>query len=227
VIQRKPLRAEVQQEILNRIVDGRLPERQRINETHLATELGVSRTPLREAMLGLEAGGFLISDLGRGFQIPELSPSEFSQIQSVLGHLEPLALLAAPPLDGRRIADLNNLLGRSRLAAQRGGREGIAAMSLLILRWSVSLTATCANRVLADQIHRLEGLANRYWFAAFAGGLAAEPLFASLEEIYHAVRTGDLPLAGKLWGTHIERFAGLATPVIERESVGELGEGGR
>ncbi len=51
MFQRKPLREDVQKEILNRIVDGRLAAGSRINETHLAADMGLSRTPLREAMI--------------------------------------------------------------------------------------------------------------------------------------------------------------------------------
>ena len=42
-------------ELRHRIVDGQLPAGERINEVHLARQLGVSRTPLREALSRLAA----------------------------------------------------------------------------------------------------------------------------------------------------------------------------
>jgi DNA-binding GntR family transcriptional regulator len=47
MIQRKPLRDDVQKEILARLIDQRLVPGSRVNESHLSIELGVSRTPLR------------------------------------------------------------------------------------------------------------------------------------------------------------------------------------
>lgn len=47
--------------------------KQRINEVALAGELGISRTPLREALNRLAAEG-LLEDRGRGFAVPELNP---------------------------------------------------------------------------------------------------------------------------------------------------------
>jgi len=50
MIERQPLRKQVQKEILARIADNRLPPEMRINESHLALDMGISRTPLREAL---------------------------------------------------------------------------------------------------------------------------------------------------------------------------------
>jgi len=47
--------------------------KQRINEVTLAADLGISRTPLREALNRLAAEG-LLEDRGRGFSVPELQP---------------------------------------------------------------------------------------------------------------------------------------------------------
>ena len=92
MIQRKPLRDEIQKEIIARITDGRLAPGQRINETHLATDLGISRTPLREAMITLGASGFLHSDMGKGYLVPALEANEFADLQAVVVLLAPAAL---------------------------------------------------------------------------------------------------------------------------------------
>lgn len=48
-IERRPLRADVGAEILGRIIDGRLRSGTRVNESHLARDLGISRTRSEEA----------------------------------------------------------------------------------------------------------------------------------------------------------------------------------
>jgi DNA-binding GntR family transcriptional regulator len=49
---------------------------ERLNEVEIAKQLGVSRTPLREALNRLETEGFLTSTLGKGFYCREIDPKE-------------------------------------------------------------------------------------------------------------------------------------------------------
>jgi len=96
MFERRPLRNDVQRAIRERIVDARLPAGASLNENRLAAELGISRTPLREAMLGLEATGFLTSIMGRGFRVPELDSEEFRDLATILSRLAPLAVELSP-----------------------------------------------------------------------------------------------------------------------------------
>jgi DNA-binding GntR family transcriptional regulator len=132
MFQRKPLRNDLHKEILARIGDGRLPPGQRINESRLSSALGISRTPLREAMLGLEALGFLGSHMGRGFLVPPLNAQEFADIQFVLTELKPMALSLSFPLPPGRIMELHNQLVRARRRAETPGPERIDAVINMI-----------------------------------------------------------------------------------------------
>ena len=147
MFQRKPLRDDLHKEILARIGDGRLPAGQRINESRLSSSLGISRTPLREAMLGLEALGFLGSDMGRGFLVPALNVQEFIDIQFVLANLKPLALSLSFPLPPGRIMELHNQLGRARLRAQKPGPERPASLVEMIHPYSRLILGTCSNSI--------------------------------------------------------------------------------
>lgn len=205
MIQRKPLRDDIQKEVVARINDGRLAAGQRINETHLSVDLGISRTPLREAMLTLVAAGFLDSDVGRGFQVPPLNPVEFVELQAVLTRLAPFALsLTGPPAPGR-LMELGNLLGRARL-------PGDQALPLpeAVFRWSWLLVEDCPNRLLRAEVLRLEGLARRYWRTAVEGGLETGPLLQSLAAIYELLRAKKLAEAQNAWVEHIGLFTGKA-----------------
>ncbi|NMD46581.1 MAG: GntR family transcriptional regulator, partial [Propionibacterium sp.] len=59
VIQRRSLRAQIRDELLQRLRDGSIEAGAGINEAELASELGVSRTPLREALISLETEGHI------------------------------------------------------------------------------------------------------------------------------------------------------------------------
>ena len=210
--QRKPLRDAIQKEILGRIIDGSLPSGQRINETRLAVDLGLSRTPLREAMLTLGASGILKSDMGKGFAVPSLDPVEMRQVLDMLAVLQPLALGRAMPLSPAQLLDISNHLSRARvrLGKQATGPEAGMALAGLVFNWSEGMLRDCPNAILKADINRLEGLAARYWFTAGARGMETKNLFDSFDGLYGLVRKGQKDQACQVWATHIQKFGDLA-----------------
>lgn len=89
---KRPLRDHVKHQVLERLVRGMLPFGNRINETVLAEELGVSPTPLREALLHLQREGFVRSDTARGLTVRPLSQHEVRETYPILCTMECLAL---------------------------------------------------------------------------------------------------------------------------------------
>lgn len=210
MIERKPLRADVQKEILARLVDQRLAPGARVNESHLSAELGVSRTPLREAMLGLEAAGFLGSDVGRGFLVPALVAGPFREGQQILARLAPLALAITSPAP-HRLMDLQNLVGRARLRLGASPAERAADLAPLSQRWSALLLDGCPNRTLQQDISRLEALAVRSWREALRLGFDATVQVNSWQSLYEQVRNGEREAAAAAWGRHLETFGAEAS----------------
>ena len=209
MIQRKPLRDDIQKEIIARITDGRLGAGGRINETHLATDLGISRTPLREAMITLGAAGFLHSDMGKGFLVPPLEAQEFSDLQGVLELLSPVALdFTGPPAPGR-LMELGNLLGRARLPRGQG-----LTLDEAIFRWTWLLVEDCPNALLRAEVLRLDGLARRYWRTASEKGLDPAPLLQSYAAIYELLRAKKMAEAKGSWLNHIRQFGGQAGSIL-------------
>ena len=69
----------------------------RLQDVLLAAELGVSRTPVREALLRLERDGLVESDPNRGFFVAPLSRKEVAEIYPMVWALECLALDSCEP----------------------------------------------------------------------------------------------------------------------------------
>ena len=224
MIQRKPLREDVQKEILARLIDQRLVPGARVNESHLSAELGVSRTPLREAMLGLEAAGFLGSDVGRGFLIPPLVSTPFREAQQVLARLAPLALVLTPPVP-QRLMDLQNLIGRARLRATAPPFERAADLAPLSQRWSLLLLDGCPNLTLQRDIARLEALSVRGWREALRRGVEPTVQLNSWNAIYEQVRSGQRETAAAAWGRHLETFGIEAARFLPVAAAAESANG--
>ena len=156
---RDTLRQQARALLRQRLLEGHLPPG-RINESQLSTEIGISRTPLREALLGLEQEGLLESTPGQGFYALPLSVQEVREIYPVLWTLEALALRLRP-LPGA--AELDEL------AAINERLEKSVADPLQALRydteWHAALLHPCANRRLLDTIAKLKQAAYRYEYA--------------------------------------------------------------
>ena len=79
----------------NMIVDGQLAAGARINEVHLSQQLGISRTPLREALARLAQEGALRSVARIGYFVRPLTVEEFDQLYDIRPILDPEALRLA------------------------------------------------------------------------------------------------------------------------------------
>ena len=90
----------------------------------LASGLGVSRTPLRDALLQLEAEGFVTILPRRGVQVKELARDDIRHLYEVIGALEGAAVLAAYPRLGRTEIAVLRHLNREMKRAIEGGDFG-------------------------------------------------------------------------------------------------------
>ncbi len=157
---RPSLRRSVREAILEKLLDGELPPSSRVNESSLAKSLGVSQTPIREALLGLESDGLLESAPGRGFLVRAFDVKEMRELYSLVGLLEAHALQKAGspnPATLRRLDQLNEQIRRCESRPRRAHE--------LDTRWHQTLLAHSTNQ----RLHRtLEGLkldVARYEFA--------------------------------------------------------------
>ena len=108
-IERISLRRQVLEEVRQLILEGRLASGSRIREGELAAEIGVSRTPVREALNSLEREGQVFSDPGKGFTVSELSANEAQELYPLRALLEPLALRLSGLPDDQTLTDLRDL----------------------------------------------------------------------------------------------------------------------
>jgi len=76
----KPLRELVLEAIREAIINGTLKPRERLMEIQLAEELGVSRTPIREALRKLELEGFIVMVPRKGAYVADVSFKDIADV---------------------------------------------------------------------------------------------------------------------------------------------------
>jgi DNA-binding GntR family transcriptional regulator len=109
---RKDLATEVYQILRGRILDFKVLPGVKISDAELAKELGISRTPVREALIRLCAHGLVQSSHNRGFSVRVFTIKEVRDLYALREALELLSVkLAIGRMGLDQVAALENLLG--------------------------------------------------------------------------------------------------------------------
>ena len=159
LIIRGSLRGEILDRLRSLVVEGDLPPGARINESTLSRELGVSRTPLREALLLLSGEGLVVCEPARGFLTAMLTVAQARDAFPILAALEVLALRSSKGVALHRLDQLRSL------QAEYASAQTLEAARTLDERWHRVLTSGSSNEALTVQIERLRAIERRYWLA--------------------------------------------------------------
>jgi DNA-binding GntR family transcriptional regulator len=200
VIVRTPLRNEVYSALLELIYRGDLPAGTRIRDTALATQLGVSRTPVREALLRLSREGVVAADMGRGFTVGRLDPVEMRETGAILSTLECLALRSCGDIPPERLARLTEIDGQ--LARTRGDVDRCIALDE---EWHRTLLQDCPNGRLRDIIATLWQVPRRYMRAYLREAGRVSLSTQHHARIIEALRRNDRAAAAERFSHHWQR----------------------
>jgi DNA-binding GntR family transcriptional regulator len=184
---------------------GELVAGEQINEVHLAAKLGVSRTPLREALSSLVSEQAVDLIPRRGFFVRKLTIEEARQIYAIRPLLEPEALRLAglpSPADLQSLEEIN-----SDFANAPDARTAIR----LDDSWHLQLLAQCPNRTLVDLLMHVIRRTHRYELAVMGKPEVLNSSAKQHSEIMHALGQGDLEAACALLKTNL---SGLA-PILD------------
>lgn len=130
---------------------GRIAHGQALQEAALAAQLGVSRTPVREALARLASEGLVVAE-GRSFTVPSLTMADIEEIYALRFLLEPEALreIADSKPDRKALAPLR--AGLDDMAAAHEAGDGAAFMEANY-RYRDAWTALVPNKRLVRAIH--------------------------------------------------------------------------
>ncbi|MGW1992870.1 GntR family transcriptional regulator [Embleya sp. NPDC001921] len=157
-IERRSLREQIRDELVRRLARGEFRPGSVVDEAALALEFGVSRTPLREALIALVGEGVLRSGRHRGFEFAPISNREFTELVEIVAELEAYALRSSDP---ERLAEIaGRLLGLADEFPQQVAEYGLIAER--DREWHDLLISACANRRLVGLIASVKTDLRRY-----------------------------------------------------------------
>ncbi len=169
----------VYRELLSAIYDGRLEPGQRLNDVALANELGISRTPVREAIQQLRAIGVVESEPNRFTRVAVVTPAQVRQ------HLVVWVALMHAVIDEVGSALPKGVLRRMETQHRQFSRAVEELRKL-----------GSGDEQLEQRIEKARGLAtaNFGFFAALSETSANPPLRDALERAQHVISLGSLSL---------------------------------
>jgi DNA-binding GntR family transcriptional regulator len=187
--------------ILEAIDAGVYKPGDRLVESELADRLGVSRTPVREALQRLETQAMLTRD-GRSLIVATLDHNQLAELYAVRSELEGLAArLAARHATPEEVRVLQSMVAEDR--ALLGGDP--RALSRANKRFHKQIHLASHNRFLVQQldlVHRSMALMATTSFAAEGRD---EVALAEHDQIVSAIAAGDGEAADQALRTHISR----------------------
>lgn len=125
------LRGQVYDHLRDELLSGSLRAGERIDLDALARSLGVSRTPLREALIILDSEGFVTILPRSGIIINALTLDDIRDLYEIIGSLEGAALFAAKDaMDSRAVDDMAALNGDMSSALDAEDWEGFYRLNL-------------------------------------------------------------------------------------------------
>lgn len=206
----EPLREAVYARIVDLISSGHYPPGAALTEASLSRALDVSRTPVREALLRLEAEGVLRSALARGFTVRPLARREVEELYPILACLEALAVRAAIPAPKATLTTL-----RGTLAELEQCQDPIRRWKL-DTAWHGTLAAASGNEHLVGMISQLRTNVSRYELAYMREITARDEADHQHRDILAAVAAREPDEAAKLLETHWHRGMHLVLEWLAR-----------
>lgn len=130
-IQPISLREQVVQQIRASIIEGRINPNDHITEAMLTKQLGVSRTPIREALILLEQEGLVVNEAYRGCFVRAFTERDISEIFSMRTTLENMAgKIIIEEVREEDLVHLHNSVASQRMAIEQGDFKQVRAIDM-------------------------------------------------------------------------------------------------
>lgn len=197
-----PLRDVVFNTLRKAILTGTLKPGERLMEVHLANKLGVSRTPIREAIRKLELEGLVIMIPRRGAEVAQITEKSLKDVLEVRRALDVLSVeLACDRITEEETATLKKACDDFERAV-RGKDVSVIATADVALH-DIIVKAT-GNQRLQQLVNNLAEQMYRYRFVYIKDESQHDKLVREHKEIFESIADRDKERASKAARIHID-----------------------
>lgn len=210
---------QVLEALLTALRNGDIRPGTRLTEEGLAKRLGVSRTPIREALRQLARQGTLDVPPGGGYAVPSPSPQEIRQTVAVRLMLEPSAVRMAAEEYGA--AELKAISDAIRRAEEAVPRVQPAAFVAALDECRDALFGRISNAMLSKLIGGFGGHLLFIRATTLKDRAQRALVVAQLTEIRDAIEAHDGARAERLWAEYIGQSADLVSRAAARNAAVE------
>lgn len=197
-----PLRDVVFNTLRQAILTGELKPGERLMEIHLADRLGVSRTPIREAIRKLELEGLVVMIPGKGAQVARITEKNLKDVLEVRRALDMLAVrLACSRMDDEYKKQLREACDEFARVVKNNNTKDITEADV---RFHDIINKATGNDRLIQLVNNLAEQMYRYRLEYIKDAAYHNRLVAEHEEIYSAIMDGDEERAAKAVVLHID-----------------------
>lgn len=194
IARRPPLRDEVREAITGRIVKGLHPAGARIHEGQLAKELGVSRTPVREALMHLQQLGVVEVRPNSGFYVVPITATDIREVYPIIGALESLGVRLTPePHFAQILEELSAITSEMESATDQPKRS-----EELDNLFHALLISRCGNDRLVSTVSELKRVVNRYETGYMTDQESVQASAVQHRTVVEALGAGDRSRAEEL-----------------------------
>jgi DNA-binding GntR family transcriptional regulator len=220
------VRSRVYSELRRGIIQGTLPEGSPLVSTELSAQLGVSRTPVREAIVRLVHDGLAVETEAGQVVVRPVTREELRSFFEIRAELERLAARrAVERLDQAWLAHLE----RSEEQLEAAVEEGASAARQVELNETFHrlLYERSGNALLARAIHDLEAITARRLISRLYERADPQTTIREHRAIVAAVAAGDAAAAAREAGAHVERAGDYLIGFLDEleEDAGEPPDG--
>jgi DNA-binding GntR family transcriptional regulator len=216
-----PLAEQAYQEIRARILDNLWSPGYQALEQEVALALGMSRTPVREAMMRLQQEGLVEVAPRRGMRVLPVSPTDMREIYEILTALE---CMAAEILGKRKPSqlELRPLVEATQLMEAALHREDLDAWAKADETFHMALVKLAGNRLLLETVMGYWDRAHRA--RMFTLRLRPKPVNSTKEhmQLVDMLADGDGVGAAQVNRSHRERASRELLAIFERYQLQQL-----
>jgi len=200
----RPLREIVYEELKMQIMTGKIEPGTRMMEVELAEDMGVSRTPVREAIRKLEKEGLVVIEPRRGAYASQLTKKDMLDILLVREAMEGLAAYLA-------VQNISEEQKKRIVEVAKAYDEALANGDTAALvdndtEFHTILVEASGNRILLSMIEQLQEYVIRFRYLYYDDYKRAEKISEEHKIIAKAIVSGDADGAKKAASLHIERM---------------------